>query len=221
VKVRSVSGRIIRSAVGSNRTLRAVLSTGEIARDGHTVDPRGWILPPSKSVPLVDSHRDGDGIRTVLGKVSEISVGSTDLDSGRSVSALIGYLNFADADVNPDAEVAYQLYRAGYADSVSVSFIPREYDYANQRGRAPGALDISAAELLEVSVVAVPSDVNAKVLGRALRAQSAGRSLTRTHREVLARFHAERIRREDAAAPRYQTLEERLARAKALARGDR
>jgi hypothetical protein len=56
--------------------------------------------------------------------------------------------------------VAYRLYSAGFADSVSVSFIPRECSPAYDRGT--GAMDISSAELLEVSAAGVPSEVNAK-----------------------------------------------------------
>jgi hypothetical protein len=149
-------------------------------------------------VPLVDSHRDREGIRSVLGKVTDIRVGNAALESGRMAPALLETLNFAEPDISPDAEVAYHLYRCGYADSVSVSFIPLEWEYSDR----PGGLDISRAELLEVSAVAVPSDVNAKVLARAVRAQIGGH-VTAADRRVLAEAIRRRIERDDAAAGFY------------------
>jgi hypothetical protein len=213
--IRSECGRIIRrSADTEGRSLPGVLSTGEIARDGHKVDPKGWVYPAT--VPLVDSHRDHEGIRTVLGNVTYIRTGTTELDSGDRVPALLGTINYASSDVNPDAEVAYQLALAGYATALSVSFIPLEYERATDRGRKPGAMDISSAELLEVSAVAVPSDTSAKVLARAVRAHVAGRE-TPEDRRVLAQAIRRRIRREDAAAERgYETADDRAARARAL-----
>jgi hypothetical protein len=174
--------------------MEAVLSTGEIARDNHAVDPDGWIF--AGTVPFVDSHRDAEGIRSVIGKVTNIRVGAATLASGRSAKALLGVLNFADGGTNPDAETAYQLFRGGFADALSVSFLPITY----QRARDRNGLNISKAELLEVSAVAVPSDINARVIARALRAQSRGRD-TEADRTVLraARGRAirERCRRDD------------------------
>lgn len=180
--IRSECGRILRAAGSFDRSISCVLSTGIVARDGHVINPRGWILPNSGAVPLIDSHNDQKGIRSVIGSTNTIRVGTADLETGGSGAALLGTLNFAAADINPDAEVAYQLYRAGYADSVSVSFIPVEWQMASDRGR--GAMNIDSAELLEVSVVAVPSDVNAKTLARAVRASVAGRA-TADDRRVL------------------------------------
>jgi hypothetical protein len=166
-------------------------------------------------VPLVDTRRDIDaGIRSILGNVTFIRVGKADLDSGDSVPALLGTVNFAEASVNPDAEVAYQLYRGGFADSLSVSFIPIEYEPA--RDRRSGAMNISAAQLLEVSVCAVPSDVNAKILARALRRQHQG-AASAADRRAIAEAIQRRIERDDAAARGCETSADRLRRARAIA----
>ena len=208
MKISSESGRLIRSAGTESRSLPGILSTGEIARDGHKVDPKGWVYPAS--VPLVDSHRDHEGIRTVLGSVTFIRSGTATLDSGDRVPALLGTVNYASAAINPDAEVAYQLALAGYATALSVSFIPLEYERATDRGRKPGSMDISSAELLEVSAVAVPSDTSAKVLARALRRQHGG-SATAADRRAIAQAIQRRIAIDDA-----DTVEGRAARARAI-----
>ncbi len=213
--IRSESGRIIRAARAESRSFPAVLSTGEVARDGHRVDPRGWKYPAT--VPFVDSHLDHTGIRSVLGNVTFMRTGTAELDSGDRVPALLGTVNYAPGETNPDSEVAYQLALAGYATGLSVSFIPLDAAPATERGRRSGALDISSAELLEVSAVAVPSDTSAKVLARAVRAHVAGRE-TREDRRVLAQAIKLRVERDDAAARAAtgSTREDRAVRARAL-----
>ena len=76
-------------------------------------------------------------------------------------------------------------------------------------------MDISSAELLEVSLVPVPADVDAKILGRALARSARGSALTRAERAAIAQAYAARIAREDGRG--LGTREERAARARALA----
>lgn len=184
-KIRSETGRITRSSNGNERSMDAVLSTSDIALDGHRV--LSWEYP--KSVPLIDTHHDGEGVRNVIGRV----VPRWD---GRR---LLGRLEFATGDVNPDAEVAFRLCEAGYVDSVSVGFVPVEWEFANEYGRAPGAMDISVAKLLETSVCAVGSDENAKILARSIRRKLSGRRETAEDRAARAQALLRRIRLEDSA----------------------
>lgn len=182
-------GRIERSsAAAEDRSFPgSVLSTDAVARDGHRVF--GWIVPDSRSVPLVDSHQDQDGIDRVLGRVTGIHSGAARAKrDGVLPAPLLGTPGFVGTDVNPRAGPAFGLYAGGICDALSVSFLIREATPARDRG--PGALDIAVAELLEVSVVAVPSDVNAKVL-RALEAQRRGRA-TSEDRRIIARAIAAR-----------------------------
>jgi hypothetical protein len=189
------SGRLLRgggSAIVGSRSLRIVVSSGERARDGLALEPHNWVLPRTGKVPLLDSHSDSRaGIRSILGDVDGFEVRTVDLASGRSGPALLGTANFAEADVSEDAEIALALYRAGYAESFSVSFIPN-WDGATDR------ITPSSQELLECSCVAVPADRNAVVLARAVRASLNGRQ-TREDRRALARAARERCRRDDTA----------------------
>ena len=86
-------------------------------------------------------------------------------------------MNFAEAAINPDAEAALQLCRAGFADSVSASFIPR-WDNAGRSG------DPTSQELLEVSCVAVGADPDARTLVRALSARQRGRDTEADRRAI-------------------------------------
>ena len=215
--IRSECGRILRGAGTEGRSLPAVISIGEEARDGHKVAVSGWVYPAS--VPFVNAHRDDAGIRSVLGNVTYIRTGVTDLDSGDRVPALLGTVNYARGEINPEGEVAWQLALAGYCTALSASFFVIESELANERGRRPGALNISKAELCEVSAVVVPSDTAAKVIVRAVRNHIAGRA-TREDRRALAEAHQRRIERDDLAARVCETRDDRLKRALVLAGKD-
>lgn len=92
-----------------------------------------WIAPGS--VPLIDSHKDQDGIARVLGRVTAIHSGAAGAQRGESLRApLMGTVSFADSLINPAAEVAFQLYRVGMADALSVSFVPQQRYGAGARG---------------------------------------------------------------------------------------
>ena len=201
--MRSESGRILRSASNGlgDRQMDAVLSTPAIALDGHKVT--GWTFP--KNVPLIDTHRDFEGVSNVIGRVVPREEGNR----------LVGRLSFATAAINPLAELGYQLCLNEFVDSVSVSFIPLEFEYARGPGRRPGAMDIQNAKLLECSICAVGSDENAKIFARAVRAHVTGRE-TREDRRVLSEAIQRRIARDDRAGGRgweTSTSEERRARA--------
>jgi HK97 family phage prohead protease len=217
--IQSERGRILRSATAEDsRSFQAVLSTGAVARDNHAIDPRGWILPAGAEAPLLDSHRDAAGIASVLGRARYIRRPD---DGGKTLDgrpALVGTLVLAPGAANPAAESACQLIRGGFIDRVSVSFFPRTWEPARNRG--PGAMDISEAELLEVSLVAIPSDVDAVILGRALSRSARGSALTRADRAALAHAYAARAARDDALAREHETRADRIQRARELTGGD-
>ncbi|WP_162141005.1 HK97 family phage prohead protease [Fodinicurvata sediminis] len=76
-------------------------------------------------------------------------------------------VEFAGAEVNPRAEQALRLVRAGFLQAVSVGFLPLK----SHQEEAPGGRSITvfdAVELLEVSLVPVPSNPQALALLRAL-----------------------------------------------------
>lgn len=219
--IRSDGGgsRISRVATAEDsRSFPSVLSQGAVARDNHRVDPYGWILPVGGECPLLDAHRDSTGIASVLGRVRYIRGPD---DGGKTLDgrpALVGTLVLAPGAANPAAESAYQLIRGGFIGNVSVSFFPRTWEPARDRG--PGAMNISEAELLEVSLVAIPSDVDAVILGRALARAARGSELTRSERVAIAQAYARQAARETSPARDYGTREARAARARELAGTD-
>ena len=185
--IRIECGRILRgaSAIAGKRSFGIVVSSEEKARDGLALDMEAWDLPRSGRCPLIDSHLDGTGIRSVLGYVDNFAVRTIELPgSGRVGKALLGTAHFAEASVSREADDAYQKYLADLCDSFSVSFIP-QFDGRN-------FVTPTSQELIEVSCVAVGADPNSRVISRALRRKAEGRA-TFEDRKALFRAKLARL----------------------------
>ena len=140
----------------SDRTITFVLSTPEVARDGHTLAASGWDTDAYMRNPVVLFAHDNSSTDTVIGRMDRIW---TDGDR------LMGQARFMEASLNPLAETVYQMVRQGFLSAVSVGFIP--LDGKPAKGRGHGAFDFTRQELLEVSVVPVGAHPAALVMGRA------------------------------------------------------
>ncbi len=142
----------------SDRTITFVLSTPEVARDGHTLAANGWDMEAYMRNPVVLFAHDNSSTDTVIGRMDRIW---TDGDR------LIGQARFMEASLNPLAETVYQMVRQGFLSAVSVGFIP--LDGKPAKGRGHGAFDFTRQELLEVSVVPVGAHPAALVMGRSAK----------------------------------------------------
>lgn len=145
----------------------AVASTAELDRDGEIIDPGAFNagprgLPPT--VPLLAYHNMND----------PIGVCRPRYEGGR----LLIDARFAST---ARAQELRTLVNEGALSSVSVGFIT-----AKRRADAQGVTHITAAELLEVSVVAVPSNPGALIL-----ATRAAKRLMSDPRETYALLRAE------------------------------
>lgn len=161
--VRRFSGVVTNAGEGSRRvTFRASTS----AKDRHRsrVMPAGIDTLNFDKNPIFLWGHDGYGgwetpkMENVLGRV----VSHTKTEQFFDVE-----VEFVDASVNPKAEMALGLTRAGALNTVSIGFIPREIvietDEAN--GEIPV---IMRSELLEVSLVPIPSNPEAVALVRSM-----------------------------------------------------
>jgi phage head maturation protease len=207
---RAECGHVLRGSASGTAGPRSMLIVGAsddpVRGDPLILDMKRWVFPRSGWVPLVDSHGDlRNGIKSVLGRCDDFEVRTMTLNSGRVGKALLATANFADTE---DGEAALQLYRGEYLDSFSASFIPH-WDGATS------STTPASQELCEISCVAVPSDINATVLARALRRQLSGSS-TAADRAAIARAIAQRVARDDRD---HETRADREARAQALIRG--
>lgn len=117
-------------------------STGSVDRQNEIVDQSGWDLASYRANPVVlDSHKY-DSIEDVIGRCTRVEVVNGVLECD---------IIFADTE---KGELANELVNTGFLRSVSVGFRSME--------RKPGSPMIhTKAELLEISLVAVPANSEA------------------------------------------------------------
>lgn len=152
MEVRKINAEINVRKTGED--IEFVISTASVDRHGTVLDPNGWILDNFRNNPIMayqhNTHStDPDDI-----------IGTWDLriEGGQ----LIGKPIFEDAELNPKADKIRRKIEAGTLRAVSVGFIPTEYRWGQKsRGEDEDVLYLERNELLEVSVVAVPSNPDA------------------------------------------------------------
>jgi len=128
-----------------DRTVRFTASTATEDRDGDIVEPRGIDTTNFEQNPVILFAHDN----------RELPVGKA-VDHGVQGREFFVDVRFAETD---KADDVYQLVRDGFLNAVSIGFIPKE---TVSREDADG-LRFEEVELLEVSVVPVPSNPDATV----------------------------------------------------------
>jgi HK97 family phage prohead protease len=121
------------------------------ASDMHSIATPGWVLDRYRKAPVfLFAHRSD---QPPIGKTVAIW---TDGDRLR------GSVKFAS---HPFAQMIAELVRDGFMPGVSVGWWPIEYTWSRDPSR-PGGMNVSKAELVEVSAVPVPSLSSAVADGR-------------------------------------------------------
>ncbi len=157
----------IGSSYAAEMVLPFTLATSETARDNHRLMPgcfvknwgsstRNGLSGFLRNPVILDSHQN---TTRAVGKAMNVR----ETPDGK----LLGDIKFADT---PDGRELFSLYRDGFQNACSVSWIPHEATRAKDRGS--DALNFHRVELLETSLVSVPADENALVQGRALSRRS-------------------------------------------------
>jgi len=134
-----------------DRTVDFIISTAAKDRDGDTIDPKGWILTNFLKNPVVLFGHDNRSLP--VGKAENIR-----LEGG----ALKASVKFADAGMNPLAESVFRMVKAGFLNATSVGFSPIEFE------RSDGGIQFIKQELLEFSIVPIPSNPEALVTAKGL-----------------------------------------------------
>ena len=132
------------------RSIRFVMSTGEIDRHHDTIDQAGWELPGD--VPALWSH---DHRTPAIGRWVNLT---TDPD-------LEGELSFTPPGLHPLADMLWDLAVAGTIKTCSVGFIPLEWSWVEEAER-PFGIDFKRQELIECSLVNVPANPGAVQLAK-------------------------------------------------------
>jgi HK97 family phage prohead protease len=145
----------VREASRDDRTLTFVASTEDVARDGDIIRADGWMLDEFLKNPVFLWAHNYDV--PPIGKITGTRKVTT------PNPALEIDVKFAEHEL---AENVYTLYRDGFMAAVSVGFLVRAYakptdDEREALGLKEWGIIVTAAELLEVSAVPVPSDPGA------------------------------------------------------------
>src|SRR5678810_974056 len=145
-------------------TFRA--STAGVDRHRTRVHPQGLDTSNFEKNPIFLWGHDGYGgffgvpqMDHVLGRVESFK---------KTTEAFDIDVKFADESVNPKAEQAFKMVRAGFLNAVSIGFIPRQIVREMNGDDEDEIPQITKAELLEVSLVPIPSNPDALALSRSM-----------------------------------------------------
>lgn len=133
----------------NKKEIIGIASTEDTDRHGEVVKQDGWDLKNFLNNPaFMLSHNYED---FPIGKVEDIRVE----DNKLKFKAVF-------TEATQKAKEAYQLVKEGVLNSFSVGFIPKEFDEKNRD-------IITKAELLEISLVAIPANPNAIVVAKSIK----------------------------------------------------
>ena len=137
------------------RTVEFVISTDTIDRDTDIITLDGWDLAHYRNNPVVLwAHQSRE---LPIAKSVEV-----DIQDG----ALRSVAKFAERESYPFADTVFQLLRGGFLNATSVGFMVTQWEWAADEDARPMGWDITGAELLEYSVVPVPSNPDALMEAR-------------------------------------------------------
>jgi HK97 family phage prohead protease len=168
------------STLGPNR-VEAIAGTSRRARDGHVVVMSGMDTSAFlRSGTILWNHDVGSPVGVPV---------SGQVDSAGNLRLVI---DLAAAGTTPVSDDVRRLVKGGIVRNLSIGFDVLEAEPLD-KNKPRGGLKITRSELLEVSFVSVPADVNAVVTARAARA---GKVLSGANASALRTAHdlAERCR---------------------------
>ena len=171
-----------------DREIGVIAATGNVARDGHVIEINGLNLNEYRKVPIVLYQHDSSqpvGTATSLGVVG---------------NALAARIQFAPPGISVVADQACALCKAAILRGISIGFDP---DWSTAEPLDPkkprGGQRFRKSELLEISVVSIPSDTGATVVQRSF----GGREDFRRMIERLPPISRPSIERAAAKLPRH------------------
>ena len=139
-----------------NRSVSWIITSDAVDRDNDTVNTSGWELDNYLKNPVVLWAHDYKALP--VGKA--LTLQQTD-------SGLKSMMQFPTKEESPFADTVFNLVKGGYLNAVSVGFKPKEWDFAEDDEKRPYGIDFKRQELLEYSIVPVPSNPNALIEARA------------------------------------------------------
>jgi HK97 family phage prohead protease len=144
-----------------DRVLRFVGSDESIDRDNEMIKVSGWKLENYKKNPVV----------LVSHNPTELPVARTKkVWVDKESKALMFDVEFPTADISPQGDSLYKLYKNGFMKATSVGFIPNfeKITYGDtKKGQAHRIFN--EQELMEISLVSIPSNPRALLTSKSVK----------------------------------------------------
>lgn len=140
------------------RTISYLVSDETPDRMGDIIRVKGWDVASYKQNPVVLWAHDGKSVPPI-GK-------ATNVRRRYGPARLTADIEFAPKEAHEFADTIYQLASRGFVRATSVGFMPRETEEVDEKkreklGLGPYGQLYTGAELMEISVVAVPANPSA------------------------------------------------------------
>jgi len=138
------------------RQYEFIASTADMDRDGEVIDVSGWDLKNFKKNPVIMFGHDYRSLP--IGKATKIGVRD---------GKLVDVVEFPPEGTYEFADIVQRLVDTGYLKTQSVGFIPKKWEDAefddneSDKGKNKPRRTYTKQELLEISIVPVPSNPNA------------------------------------------------------------
>lgn len=142
----------IKQHFDNDRKLNFTISSDSVDRDGDTLEVNGWDISNFIKNPVVLFAHNSRALP--VAKASNVSI-----DKGKLKSDA----EFATREVFEFADTVFQLLKGGFLNTTSVGFDPKEFIFNEVRG----GIDFLKQELLEFSIVPVPSNPDALISAKA------------------------------------------------------
>lgn len=142
-----------------NRTVQFVISTSDKDRHGTVLNMRGWNLDNFNANPIVGYQHNvyGDSFMTSPDPDDILGVARAWVEGDK----LIGEVTFETEDINPKADKIFKKVMNGTLRATSVGFVPIPNEKGQIGEKRNGVLHYFGQELLEFSIVNIPSNPNA------------------------------------------------------------
>lgn len=163
-EVQKRQGKVLKFLDDNPRTVRFVLSDESVDRHNSIIPVKAWNLDSIKNNPIAGwSHGVYGGSFFNRTPNPDDFIGTWDVKvDGKE---LIGDLTFEDEETNPKADKLLRKVKNGTLSSVSVGFLPHKQhtgDSEKTEGEVDGVTYYDEAELVEASLVGIPSNKNAR-----------------------------------------------------------
>lgn len=191
--IKNITGEVRKLAdnVEDTRTVTFIASTSSKDRHGTVLNQENWDLKNFNSNPIIgyqhnvyggdmfNSPNPDDQLGTAKAYYETVKRGS------KEERQLLVDITFEPEDINPLADKVFKKVKHGTLRAVSVGFIPINNEEGKEGEERDGAFHYFGQELLEVSVVNIPSNPDA--LKRSIR-ESVSSVLTHLTKKLGKRY---------------------------------